>query len=1110
MEHYCFMLYMWTAFAAGWRYGCEDVQYEEVKRAAYLGCEVAASCCGAGYQANIYSLPELLPHHRAALDAKLDESKAPSNNLSTRSPSSSSLPSALSPAPPPPILFSPHIGSLQDVWIRKTILLASLECGASAMEKVQKIQQRCAQMGDWDNYAKCVLLHIKELWIRKQFKTALEVLVQEEQAGLIEKLTPSTWERWEAHKTELLMHMGSGKAIMDASARFVSTAHRLRERFPVDTVGREVSDNLFPHLVEVYHVELLQHIGPLLLSSIESGGVGIPSTVGPAAEKELRTFVVELCESLENSPHIRIRMAVKRCQLLLRAPLLSHPSIPTIRRALTSLEKESAQVESIFAEVAVTTAEMSSALCLQTTDTLLRPSQNLVEAFFLFLRGENIMSRFRIAQSILDAYRCLSLEELGIPTGGPPALEKHVMDFIRDPTKRRGPDSELEEKRWREAKWTRKMNDIDVETNNALDYYSIPRNLIGQNLSAFECRAALYQAMEVVGPPCSSSYFTISKAIVRVELRCLLERELAMDHTGVLSVEERMEDLLNERWSVCPLTEVTKVVVNKRGGVGGGSTTAGGGGGGGGGANGSEKHRKTKDHHMVEWTPRIPPKEFTEADATLLHRLWEMIRDAARKFEHSQLYESFLLLADFYTLWQRPQSAGTAVEFALAARLIGYLTELCFGMMEDTEERRAWRRVQRFLSQRALLAYSTRFNGIRQAALDASPMLAALNLPEEWPDEVETSTSFAFGDSVVLSITQVRHHPSYFFVVLRHPDGVVDSRRQAIHMASLQELVTRYENFLEERRQVILEETRRLGVSRQETAITAEDLQEFGRQIYPVLQPLLQHIEESLENLASKDLTLYLCLDPLLQPLPFAYLPVFSGFSSIHRELSVVFIKRKLELKNSKSASGVLQVIDPFGDYLPSVEGLGNEGKKGSRDVHLLTATDKRFPFSLEYLMWIIEQQTYQAVLFNMCGSLTSLLSPAAAASIKWSHIFMVVIGADAVNESSMRREQKNELTKSPRDRLFGKKWLLPLILLLRGVRYIAVSTCPTTPAANDALCRRALPALSTGRSVLESSTNRHGSPGKFGREGKKVTETVKRQDLFTLYGVPFSAMKTK
>lgn len=1106
MEQYCFMVYLWAAFTAGWRYGYDEVQYEVVKRAAFTGCEFAATRCGCGHQASLYALPELVPRHRAALDAKMEEVKAPAKSLPN--------------TPPLHIVFSPHIGSLQDIWIQRALFLDAFGCGVEALEKIEKVQRRCALLEDWDNYAKCVLLRNKERLTRRKCAAALEVLDKEEKDGLLERLTPSTWEQWEEQKIELLMEMGNAKGIIDSCQRFISTAEHLSQRYPAETVGRALAEVLFPRLVEKYQVALIQYVSPDVVPHSSNRvfvGGGMPrSGMDSTAEKELKGLLQSLCQSMENASHVSSRVAVKYCQFHLRLPLLQSPSMDNILLALTSLEKEAVQVESIFAQVATTTAEMASALSLQTTDTPLRPTQNLVEAFFLLLRGENIMSRFQIAQAILDAYRCLTLEELGIPTGGPPELEKHVLDFIRDPTKRRGPGAELEEHRWREAKWTRKMNDIDVETNNALDYYSIPRNLIGNGLSAFDCRAALYQAMEVVGPPFSPLYFTIAKALVRVELRCLLERALDVDPTHTLSVEERIEDLLNHRWSICPLAEVSKLLPTKKGGmIGAGGSGGSGAGSGGGGGNAAEKHRKGKEHHAGEWKPRIPPSELIEADATLLSRLFETIRDAADKLEYQTQYECFLMLADFYTLWQRPQSAGMAVEFALTAKLVGYLTELCFMMMEDTEERRMWRRFQYFLIRHPLLTYSPRFDTLRQATIEASPVLSAVYLPSEWPEEVESSMVSAFPDVVVLSIVQLQHPPQYFLVVLRHPDGAVDTRRVRMHLGQVKEAVTNYELFLESKRQFILEESRRLGASRTEAAVTTEEMQEFGRQIYPVLRPLVQEIEESLDSLAAKGLTLYLCLDPLLQPLPFSHLPIFSGFTSVHRELSVIFIKRKLEMKNSKNATGVLGVIDPFGDYLASVEGLGNDGKKGNKDVHLLTSTNKRFPFSSEYLMWILEQPTYQAVLFNMCGSLTSILSPVAAASIRWGHITGLLICADAVNESSMRREQKNELTKSSRDRLFDKKWLLPLLLLLRGVRYVAMNTCPTTPAANDVLCRRALPALTSGRSISDVVTTttaaRHVAPGgKGGRDTKKIIEPVKKQELLTFYGVPVTTAKTK
>eukprot|EP00796_Vickermania_ingenoplastis_P004419 gene4419-3218_t len=1058
MEHYCFMVYLWAIFAAGWRYGCADVRYTMVKRTAFSCCKMAAASCGCGHQIHLFKLPDLTPAELAALDVKMAEVHLPG------------------PLPPPTsIVFSPHVGSLQDILLRRAFVLDSFGRVKESQMFLDKIQHRTELLEDWDSYARCILIRANQLALENKYQLALELMAQQEADGLLEKLSPRRWLNWEQQKVEFRVNLGKDTEIVHASAQFVEDARRLISKQTPGTVGHDVAEIMVPDIIESYQCFLINYImGDVILGNMRTSS---------GESSVLKGLLSDLCDALKSSERWIVRFGVAACRYRLRCGMLDsqHSTMDDTLSVLMSLANESANIESLLQEISVTTAEVAATLCLETTDTPLRPSQCVAESYLLFLRGENIMTRLRIAQHVLDVYRSLSMEELGIPSGGPPELEKHVLDFMRDPMKKRGLVADQEEQRMREAKWSRKIDEIDDEARNAFDYYGLPMELIG-DVSAFDCRAALYQAREIAGPEFSPAYFSSFRGIARTELRCLLEKELNIE-TSSLSVEARIDDLLNKKWSQCPIFPVEKVVPGKKGG--------------------SEKAKKNKDP-LGDWKPRLRPVEITESDAAVLNSILEAISDAAKKFDYNFLYESYLILADFFIMWQRPQAAGTAVEFAQTARLVGYLSQLCFMMTEDTEEGRAWKCLRTFMLKNPLLTYSSSFEELRKATLEASPVLSYVDLPSEWPDEPEANLPFALPETVTLSIVQLKTHKTYFVVALRHPDGTVDCRRKKIRLERIKELVTEYEAIIDAKRQTILEETRK-GTVRTDASVTVEDLQDYLASLYETLQPLLEDIEESLENLAPK-YTLYLCLDPMLQPLPVDHLPCFSAFVSVQREISIISVKRKLEVKLQKSAT-VLYVVDPFGDNLSSVETFSSE-KKSSKENHVLTATDKAFPFSMEYLLWVLEQPTYQAVLFNMCGSLSSILSSAAVSSIRWNHILTVMIGADAVNETSMRREQKNELTKDSTTRMFDKKWLLPLLLLLRGVRYVAMNTCPSTPPANDALCKRVVPALSTGKGIFEAVTGRHVA-AKASKDPKKTVESTKK-DLVMFFGVPALTAKGK
>lgn len=1052
LEHYAFMVYSWIVFAAGWRYGCDDIRYVVVKQTSYLALKMAAAQCGCGLQMNLYNFPSLTPRQLAALDSQLQEI--------TIAPSSS----------PMPVVFSAHAGSLQDVLLRRSQLLATSGNISESLFLLPQIQRRAALLKDWDTYAGCIIIKQNDLIMRNKASTALKEM-EEEAVTVVESLSPYSWLKWEQQKVWLLINLGRGKELFDAQKQFIATLQTLPHKLEANTVAFYICELIMPVIVEKYGVFTIDALTKEMVSR---------SMYSELENKFFKELLDELCAKLDETGSIFTRMAVRKCRLKLSFMRIKKCAISDVMELLEDLKKEREVFDELFTSIGLATAEVCTALSLATTESPLRPSLNTLESYLLFFRGENIIARMRVARIVLAAYRSLSMEELGIPTTeGRADLEKHVMDFIRDPTKNRGAGANLEEQRFREAKWGRLMDDLDWETINALEYYGIPKDLFG-DISAFDCRATLYQAAEVAGAALSPAYFVASRSIVQVELLALIENELPLEGSA-LSLEARVEALLNFKWSQCPIHPVAKVVTGKKGGA--------------------EKALKKSKDALGDWTARLIPVELTESNAAVLHRLFQVIKEASDTFNFARLYTFYMILGDFYTIWKRPQAAATAIEFAQTARLVGYLSEVCFLLMEDTEEARAWRCLRDFTSRQLFLWHSSSFNELRRKVMQLSPILSYMDLPSKWPEDPETNMFCSLPETVTLSIVQVVQYPQYFIVVLRHPDGTADCRRKRISLDRVKELGEEYDRIVEVKRQAILKECRN-GVTRQDAFVTVADLQDYLNALRSELRYLWEDFEESLENLAPR-CSLYLCLDPVLQPLPLDHLPVFSSFLTVQREISILEVKRKLDCKLTKSLT-VLNVVDPFGDSPTSVEPYMSE-KKSSKETHVLTATDKAFPFSMEYLMWLLEQPTYQAVLFHLSGSLTSILSPVAVASLKWNHIVAITIAADAVNEASMRREQKNELTKDSKAHFYDKKWLLPLLLLLRGVRYVAVNSFPTTIAANDALCRRITSVLGSGRGIYEA-TSGSTTTVKGAKDSKKVEPS--RRDLMMFFGVPCASSK--
>lgn len=1053
MDHYCFLVHSWILFAAGWRYGWGDIRFLLVKRMVYLGCKVACTLCGCGHQTHLYHVDSFNAAQTAALKMKLTEISLPG------------------PLPPPrSIFFSPHIGSIQDVILTPQRLIINPRLTNVCFTLIDVIQRRCELLEDWDTYAQCIISRCVNYIIHCKVQSALALLMEEEAKGVLEKISPMKWLRWEQCKVEVFTNLGRADEIVNANLKFMATVKQLAFKVKPNTVAFDMVTKMGPRLIELYQAFVMKHVTPQIRIST------LKFTVAECLQ--LRQLVSDMCDIHERAHDAGFTVCVTRYRL--RRIILEGQTVESMASVLQGLASEAANIDRLLGSLSISRAEVSRTLCLETSETPLHSATSVFEAFLLYLRGENIMTRLRIAQAVLDAYRELTMEQLGIPTGGPPELEKHVLDFIRDPTRERGPEADQEEQRRREIKWSQSVKTIGEEIKNAFEYYNLSLDQIG-DASAFDCRMTLYQAKDVCAKWSAFNVYS-SQAMAQIEIRCFLEKQLQAEASS-LSVEARIDEMLTRRWSVCPLVQVEKIIPGKKGAT--------------------EKTKKSKDS-VGECRPRIPPLEITESQAHIANVLFESIEESRRLCDFSFLTDAYLTLADFFTVLNRPQSAGTAVEFALAAKLMGSLINLSFAMMEDTDEKVAWECLQQFTSKFPLLCSTPEFGDVHRAAVESSPMLAYAKQALEWPEEPELPT-FAFPDIVTLSIVQVTNPKNTFMVVLRHPDGSVDSRRKRMQVEKLNALTHRFEEILCVKRQVVLEETR-AGTVRAEPSVVLSDIQDFLMELQATIHPLIEDFEEALENLATKN-SIYLILDPVIQSVPIDFLPCFTAFVSVQRELSVMNIKAKLDQKLTKSAT-VLHVIDPFGDHVSSVDQFTSE-KKSNKDNHILTSIDKTFPLSVDYLMWVLEQPTYQAVLFNMCGCLSSLLSSSAAVSIRWSHIQTVMIAADAVNETSMRREQKNDLTKDTRACVFDQKWLLPLLLLLRGVRFVAMNACPSTPLANDALCKRVVPALAAGRGVFEACTGRHAVAKNAKSDTRKSVESG-RKDLVLFYGVPSLSVKGK
>lgn len=291
-------------------------------------------------------------------------------------------------------------------------------------------------------------------------------------------------------------------------------------------------------------------------------------------------------------------------------------------------------------------------------------------------------------------------------------------------------------------------------------------------------------------------------------------------------------------------------------------------------------------------------------------------------------------------------------------------------------------------------------------------------------------------------------------------------------------------------------------LARQDEVLTAPLLAEFIEAIaaYSVKQPLL------------------LCLDPLLQPLPIEHgLLLSTQTSCVTRELSVfTFVTDtystgapgRSTTKGSGSPSATLFVIDPLGDHPLSVDViLGSDSSKNRNATattaadtskyrgcaggptttavwpSIITASGEGMPAAEASIAHSLQLPGFSFVVVNSCGSLSRIVRPRTICNSALSHVQSMLLATGGVSLASSRREAKERVSLPPEelvDMLMdldddcsaspSAEWVVPLLLLARGVRALSSVWYPMAASDNDVLCKRSLPGLASGKGFADAA----------------------------------------
>ncbi|CCW67153.1 unnamed protein product [Phytomonas sp. Hart1] len=500
-------------------------------------------------------------------------------------------------------------------------------------------------------------------------------------------------------------------------------------------------------------------------------------------------------------------------------------------------------------------------------------------------------------------------------------------------------------------------------------------------------------------------------------------------------------------------------------------------------------------------------------------------QDAQHRLDFQTLSNALILAALFLAAWGLSYRAAGAVELALAAKNTHAILHLYGRVMEesDSPEAQRWNALQRALHMNDSFAiHADDFARIREELLATSTLLGQAILPEPEMNFVlntggtlpEPSPNL-IPDGVCLSILLASDEPcgtgvdygipssrSMCMVVLHHPDGGLDARLRYTDAAVFRDLALELKRLKQSMREAMSRTEPKAGISTSKDGGCAMSaLGDFLARLEQALGPLLEAFEPSLAVLCAKN-TLYLCLDPLLQPLPVEHLGFFAKFPSVSRELSVWSVMRKNGPKSIKpSFTPALQVIDPFADHPASLALFAtNEHALSKAQVDVLSCTQEKHPLAPAFLRYKLQSTAYNTFVFNGCGAFTAVFTPAILATAQLRQMQNMVIVFDAITPSSERREQRARQSHDAPSSAGGltpphvpqevEMWELSLFLLASGVRFLITTWCPSLPEEHDILCKKMTVALIQGRGTAGENAY-----------GGKIPKDSKRDFRILLYG---------
>ncbi|ORC93821.1 uncharacterized protein TM35_000016980 [Trypanosoma theileri] len=1075
MEQYAFIIFSWIEFSVSWRYGNSDPRALAIIRAVYYKSFMAASRCGLGRMSNMYHVDEPKAEYWSSIQEIL-----------------------LTVEPPLPFSdfsdgffsFTSCKGTIYHSVLVEAEELFSLGRIQESLEWNRKVLQCAMRVCSNDTIIRCHLLEARASILRGEGAYAAEQL-----SLLEENYSKLTFQLW----TELrLIHF---EALV--SCQKLEEAINLVKQIPISLSLRAneintdcVAKDVVKDILRDCQRRVLRESAQLLVSLFD---LPFHRFCWPGkSEYTTKTFLSEVCDQLREFGDWKSRSIALRVRQNLRPCVdetLLVVDIDKGKEILTMLYEEYCELLEVTELVR---QEMEAMIPVSSYTQSIAAQPGLAIGFdeVLVMRARNCLERELLKDFILLRYHQLTMEQLGIPTGGPKELESSVLQYMRDPKQYEYIKKSVQEEEEDNISGTAKNEyDPEKELECALNHFGIPVAYM-EGASGVDAEAMLWRVTNS-GEGCSpiqmEAFIRVSLAEFQRRLKAFSKKEDSSTINDGETVElgSHYNNILTKKWTV-PIVVAERALGRKY----------------------SRKvlqteRRKGKKIIPVETTETVPQpiNLWINESSNLIPAIKQGITYASHLLDYKELAKCYICLAHSLILSDMPYAAGTAIEFAQAAEMYSFIVNVHGALLSSSPESNFIRLVEKMKRNTPFLLNTTAFDKIRTELMTASSMYRRCDLVGHWPREPNNPDPLP-PDYCTFSVVREGCTP-YFLVALRRPDGMVDSRRVQLDVNALLGCGDAFKRAEELQRGVLVRRPSASSAPPPSDGSFAAGVRAASPPTAPLLRrlevltaPLWEDFRPALASLAP-GCHLFLCLDPLLHALPLEMLSPIIGFASVQRELSVLNVRQKFAARSGKTQSGsTLLLIDPFAEHEGALQTLvGPENRHKSTSNEIITATKESNGTlckpSLAYMQRSLASNNHSSVLVNTCGAFTDIVTPQSLAELSLDHL-QVVFYTEGTNERSLRRRQKQQTSKTTLNLLHEKQSIFSLLFLARGVQYLCGNAFPLSPEECDALSKRCLPVVTNGGKGVYEAVR--------AAAGEIITSvSTDITPSFIFYGVPIS-----